>query len=158
MQNLLYILLGVCLVLSCRPSSTFDQAEKTSVELEVRDMFQRYHEAISKDGLTAEFAYLDSSSDFYWVPPGYHTPLSYDSVHSILMANAPSFTQVDFHWESLKLFPLSKNIVNFSGVVGGTMLDTAGNNVEVSLIESGTCIRRPDGWKLLSGQTANIVE
>lgn len=117
-------------------------------------MLHEYHKAISQGGLKAEFAYLDSSDQFFWVPPGYQSALDFDSVKNILLRNDLSMEQVDFHWEELELFVLSPKIVNFTGIVGGQMLDTAENNSLVNIIESGTCIQREDGWKLLCGQSA----
>ena len=117
-------------------------------------MLHAYHQAIAQDGLKAEFAYLDSSEQFFWVPPGYTSALDFDSVKSILLQSDKAMQQVDFHWEKLELFVLSPKIVNFTGIVGGQMLDTAGLNSPVNIIESGTCIQRADGWKLLSGQSA----
>ena len=117
-------------------------------------MLHAYHKAIAQNGLKAEFAYLDSSEQFFWVPPGYTSALDFDSVKSILLQNDKAMEQVDFHWEELELFVLSPKIVNFTGIVGGQMLDTAGVASPVHIIESGSCIKRKDGWKLLSGQSA----
>lgn len=117
-------------------------------------MFNNYHNDIKKDGLTAEFKYLDHSSDFFWVPPGYSSALTYDSVNSILMTNAKLYSEILFEWDTLQIFPLTKEIANYSGIVKGTMTDTSGIETSVLIIESGTVIKRPDGWKLLSGQSA----
>jgi len=38
------------------------------------------------------------------------------------------------------------------------MTDTAGSNTRYRVIETGIVIRRPEGWKLLSGQTALLAE
>ncbi len=52
------------------------------------------------------------------------------------------------------MFPLSEKIANYSGIVKGSMIDTSGIKASVLIIESGTVIKRLDGWKLLSGQSA----
>ncbi len=123
---------------------------------EVRKMLCDYHADIAKEGLKAELRYLDSAENFFWVPPGYSTALDYDSVRTIIIAGAPLFPMINLHWDTLRLFPLSKNIVNYTGIVSGSMQDTSGKVVNVSLIESGIAIRRISGWKILSGQTATI--
>jgi len=97
---------------------------------------------------------LDQSTDFFWVPPGYKSALSYDSVRQILEINAKSFRAIEFNWDTLQVFPLSDKIANYSGIVKGSMIDTSGIKSSVIIIESGTVIKRSDGWKLLSGQSA----
>jgi len=96
---------------------------------------------------------LDKSSDFFWVPPGYNTALSYDSVKNILEINSKAYRSVEFQWDTIQIFPLTNEIANYSGIVNGIMIDTSGIKSTVSIIESGTIIKREDGWKLLSGQS-----
>lgn len=139
---------------SCFQTDKLDQSEKELIINDVVEMFGNYHNDIRKDGLTAEFKYLDQSSDFFWVPPGYKSALSYDSVRQILEINAKSFQAIEFNWDTLQVFPLSDKIANYSGIVKGSMIDTSGTKSSVIIIESGTVIKRSDGWKLLSGQSA----
>ncbi|MDH7447038.1 hypothetical protein [Aquimarina sp. 2201CG14-23] len=150
---LLILFLGIS---SCTQNNEFNIAEKEKSVQEIQLMLEKYHYDISKKGLTAEFKYLDNSSDFFWVPPGYSSALSYDSVKTILQANAKGFTSIKFHWDTLKIYPLSKTTANYSGIVGGYMIDTAGTRSDISIIESGTFIKRKDGWKFLSGQSAML--
>ena len=147
------ILLLVALI-SCFQSDKLNDSEKELIINDVIEMLDNYHDDIRKDGLTAEFKYLDQSTDFFWVPPGYKSTLSYDSVRHILESNAKSFQAIDFNWDTLQVFPLSDNIANYSGIVKGSMIDTSGIKSSVLIIESGTVIKRPDGWKILSGQSA----
>jgi len=125
----------------------------TRVQEEAVDMLYRYHDAIESDGLLAEFKFLDDTDAFFWVPPGYSTALDYDSVRTILTINAPSVRMIEIEWESLEVMPLSADIASFHGIVNSVMTDTDGLLTETRLLESGTLIRRKDGWKLLSGQT-----
>ena len=154
MSNLIVIISAILLFFSCQPSNPPDSFNKKIVIEEVKTMLDDYHNAIKNGGLTAEFPYLDQSSDFFWVPPGYRSALTFDSVKIILEQNAKAFQAIEFHWDTLQLFPLSSEIVNYSGIVSGSMTDTAGIKSRVSIIESGTIIKRQDGWKLLSGQSA----
>ena len=133
-----------------------DDWSKEVVIKEVIQMFDDYHRDIEAQGLTAEFEYLDSSDDFFWVPPGYNSTLSYDSVRLILEKNALAFTEVKFSWETLIVLPLTDQIATYSGIVIGAMKDTAGVESPVRIIESGTVIKREDGWKLLCGQSATL--
>ncbi|MEO9805214.1 MAG: hypothetical protein ABJF04_18295 [Reichenbachiella sp.] len=128
--------------------------DKEKVTQEVEQMLADYHDDIAESGLTAEFKYLDQSDDFFWVPPGYNSALNYDSVKTILEKNALAFQSISFQWDTLRIFPLSYEIVNYTGIVVGQMVDTSGVASKVSIIESGTLIRRKSGWKLLSGQSA----
>ena len=125
--------------------------------MEVRQMLLTYHEDIHRHGLLAEFEYLDQSPDFFWVPPGYQSPLNYDSVRAIIEATDLTLTEVEFSWDTLSIHPLSDEIATYSGIVRGRMLDTAGVELQLSVIESGTLIKRKSGWKLLSGQTAALA-
>ncbi|MEZ4919480.1 MAG: nuclear transport factor 2 family protein [Saprospiraceae bacterium] len=148
----LTLLLGA--VISCT-APAFNQSE---VEQEVRNMLKSYHQAMETNGLEAEFDFLDNSDDFFWVPPGYTSTLTYDSVRTILKQTAPAIDSISLSWETLSIYPLSRDLASYSGIVSGTMRDTSGNINAMHLIESGTCIRRADGWKLLNGQSAVLPE
>ena len=155
MRQIRYITIILTLI-SCNGIKKSNDLDKESVVEDVYQMLHDYHKDISNEGLTAEFKYLDQSPDFFWVPPGYKNALSYDSVKNILETNAKAFRSVEFHWDTLQLFSLSSEIVTYSGIVGGFMIDSAGVESMISIIESGTIIKREDGWKLLSGQSANL--
>ncbi len=143
-------------LLACTSSPNPKETNKESIILEVQQMLDDYHKSIKENGLTAEFDYLDHSNDFFWVPPGYTSALAYDSVKTILETNATLFDKVEFHWESLQIIPITNKIANYYGIVEGVLTDTAGFENNVAIIESGTIIKRSDGWKLLSGQSANL--
>ncbi len=130
--------------------------DPVKVEGEVKKMFENYHAAIKEGGLKAEFDYLDQSPDFFWVPPGYSSALDIDSVQAILTKNAPLYSAIDFHWTHLVVHPLSDRIATFTGQVGGVMADTNGMQQIISILESGTVIKRDSGWKLLSGQSRTL--
>ena len=150
------ILLPLCF--SCGQPSSAESPEADRVRREAGAMLHAYHAAIAERGLTAEFDYLDDSPDFFWVPPGFSSALSYDSVRAILESNAGLFSRVEFRWDTLRVSPLSADIATFSGIVSGRMLDTLGVESHTTLLESGTLIRRDGGWKLLSGQSRVLGE
>ncbi|MEM9719940.1 MAG: nuclear transport factor 2 family protein, partial [Bacteroidota bacterium] len=140
---------------SCSPPSV-DAWDKTQVEREVREMLDAYFTDIQQSGLTAEFAYLDSTEDFFWVPPGYDSALDYDSVRTILEYNASSLQEISYAWNDLQIHPLSRDIATYTGIVLGEISDTSGMKSNVHMLESGTVIRRDDGWKILCGQSRDF--
>ena len=146
-------LMFLVVLFSCNQRTELSDAEKDRIIGEVREMLQDYDDDVRKNGLMAEFAYLDSSDDFFWVAPGYSSPLSYDSVASIVKENSRKFRSVDNSWKSLRIFPHSKALATFTGEISSTMIDTSGTVLKVSLLETGLAIKRSDGWNLLSGQT-----
>lgn len=155
--NRMYLLFLSCLLLvSCSTPGSLSEKDKAQIREDILEMFGNYFGDIKKDGLHAEFNYLDNSDDFFWAPPGYHSTLTYDSVRAILEVNAVNLEQVEFDWDTLQIFPISHNIATYSGIVRGSILNTNGDRSNVLMIESGTLIKREDGWKLLSGQSANI--
>ncbi|NAS13558.1 nuclear transport factor 2 family protein [Poritiphilus flavus] len=157
MRSLFAIALSICLF-SCSSPQKEKPLDKEAVTAEVRQMLKDYHAAMAEGGLLAEFDYLDESEDFFWVPPGYSSALTYDSVRTILEQNAKTLDKIKLEWESLQVLPLSSTLANYTGIVRSTSKDTAGIQTTVAIIESGTLIKRSDGWKLLSGQSALLPE
>ena len=143
------------ILISCQFNTKNDKFDTNVVSTEARLMLENYHKDINQYGLMSEFKYLDSTKNFFWIPPGYKTPLDFDSVRSILTKTSKSLKTVFFKMEDLKLHPLSKKYVNYSATIEGHIVDTSGNKSEVSIIESGILVKREDGWKLFSGQSAN---
>jgi hypothetical protein len=143
-------------VLSCRPEvGNISVDQKAKVVGEVQQFFENYFNAIASKGLMAEAGYLDQSQDFFWVPPGYHSPISYDSVMNILRLTAPRFTSVKNSFDTLRIIVLNEKLVTYAGTLQSVMTDTLGIVKSIQLIETGVVIKRGDGWKLLNGQTAN---
>ncbi|PNQ73789.1 hypothetical protein C1T31_05500 [Hanstruepera neustonica] len=148
-------LLLIFVLLGCQKEKA-EVFNKEETITEIKSMFDNYHEAIKQNGLPAEFDYLDDSDDFFWVPPGYKSVIKYDSIKSILIQNNKSIQSISFEFETLEIFPLSPEIANYSGIVKGKMIDTANATSNFKIIESGTLIKRTDGWKLLNGQSRNL--
>ena len=153
----IYSILFVLTLFNCKhQAEKLNQNDKEIIEREIRKMFNSYHSDIKKDGLKAEFKYLDKSSDFFWVPPDYESALSFDSVKTILLSNSKFIHSIEFSWDTLQVFPLTKTIANYSGIVNGIMIDSTSSKSTFKIIESGTLIKRKDGWKLLNGQSRNL--
>ena len=147
-MRMLWLPLITLIVAGCSGKSEQVQAKEDATA-----MMQRYHVAMEEGGLMAEFEFLDESPEFFWIPPGYNSALKYDSVKEILTRNAPSISAIHIEWEDLEVIPINDQTATFHGIVISTMTDTAGQTSTVRMLESGTLIRRTEGWKLLSGQT-----
>lgn len=129
-------------------------AEKAETIADVRQMLNDYFYDMQNVGLLSEFKYLDSTPDFFWVPPGYESAIDYDSVQAILIKSAPLYRSISYQWDTLRIIPLTKDLVNYTGRINGILIDAAGNSTTLQMLETGIIIKRPDGWKLLSGQSA----
>jgi hypothetical protein len=130
--------------------------EKNSIARDIRKTLNNYYNDIRKSGLTAELNYLDSSKDFFWVPPGFTSAISYDSVASILQRNAMVFQSVDNSFDTLVIVPLSKDIATYTARLKSTMTLINGKSSTLTMLETGTMIKRKTGWKLLCGQTTMV--
>lgn len=151
------VILSFLAVASCEQApGIFSTAEKSAIAKDIRATLDQYYAEIRSNGLTAEFRYLDNSPDFFWVPPGYSSAISYDSVSVVLNQNAPLFKSIDNVWDSLRIIPLSKELASYTGRLRSTMIDTTGKVSHLILVETGFLIKREDGWKLLNGQTAIV--
>jgi hypothetical protein len=116
-------------------------------------MLNSYHADVNRDGLVAEFKYLDTSAGFYWVPPGYTTALSRDSVDALIKAGAASIKSISNKFDTLHIVRINEETASYAGKVRSTVTDGAGNTTTTLLQERGVVIQRADGWKLLSGHT-----
>jgi hypothetical protein len=140
--------------MSCsRDQGELSTAERDKVTEEVSSMFNDYFAAVKQGGLTKEFEFLDESEGFYWIPPGYKHPISFDSVKTFLIATAPVFLSVENSLDSIAIFPVSPTVARYVARIRSVTKDTSNFVSESMLLESGVVIKRSDGWKLLSGQT-----
>src|SRR5688572_16291641 len=115
MTQTTFTLFAILTIVSCRQPSPLTENEKARIIGDVRKTLDNYYNDIRKSGLTAEFQYLDNSSEFYWTPPGYTIPISYDSVATILNQNAQNYISVDNSFDTLKITPLSKEYATYTG-------------------------------------------
>lgn len=137
---------------------TLNSESKEAISLEIKQMFNNYYNDITKKGLTRELKYLDNSSDFFWVPPGYEKALDYNTIKGILIANSKVINHIEFSWESIKIHPITEEIATYTGIVKCVQVDTDAKSVTFKIIESGTLIKREDGWKFLNGQSRNLTQ
>jgi hypothetical protein len=130
--------------------------DRAAITLEVKQTLSDYAADIRKNGLTAELNYLDSSADFFWVPPGYASPITFDSVAAILRLRAPAYQEIDNVWDTLQVMPLTNELASYTGRLKSTMTDTAGHSATYTLVETGLMVKRGGTWKLRSGQTSVV--
>lgn len=116
-------------------------------------MLTDYFDATRQNGITAGFSFLDTSDQFFWVPPGYASAISYDSVISVLTQTAPTVRSVSNEWRELDIHVLDRDIASFTGRIRSRMTSTEGATTLTQMLETGIAIKRRDGWKLLCGQT-----
>jgi hypothetical protein len=133
------------------------EEDRAKISEEVKDMLLNYAFDIKEKGLTAEFDYLDNSSDFFWAPPGYGRAISYDSVANILKTNADHFRAIENSYDSLSVIALKNDLAIYNALITSSVIDTEGSKSTVHLVETGVVIKRKNGWKLLSGQTSLIA-
>lgn len=148
----------ICLLLmcSCAQQPELTEQQEKSIREDVRNTLLRYYADIKSQGLMAEFRYLDSSEDFFWVPPDYQNAISYDSVAAILRRNAPKYKTVANAFDTLKIIPLTHDMATYTGRLKSTITDTAGQTTVMRMMETGIMVKRGENWKLLHGQTSLI--
>jgi hypothetical protein len=149
------VLLLFVIILAITPArcQSLSAKEQQRIIGEIRQTFDNYVRDVKAAGLSAEFRYLDSSADFFWVPPGYQTAVSFDSIATVLKQTAPKLRTVDNSYDSLRIIPLTRRHAAYTAIVTSITTDTSGITTKVSLVETGVLIKRKNGWKLLNGQT-----
>lgn len=149
------LLIMVIISFSCKQPG-LSPAGKQTVRDSVYLTLNNYCNAIRDQGLNAEFAYLDSSADFFWVPPGASQALGFDSVAAAIRMNAALFLKVDNHFEQLAIHPLSSSLASYSGRLRSTVTGSNGVATTFTLVETAVMVKRADGWKLFQGQTTIV--
>lgn len=126
------------------------------VERDVRDMLADYGDATETKGLLAEFTYLDSSAQFAWMPPGFSSPIDFDSVAVCLRTNAPLIRSISWKWAQLNVLPLNDTLAYYYGRLSSTTTLHTDSVLTTGLLESGLWVRRGPDWKLLAGHTSEV--
>lgn len=147
------ILLICFFILSCNQSN-HSSGKNDNIRNEIKTTFDDYYNDIRKQGLLAELKYLDSSAQFFWVPPGYLNYAGYDSIAAAIKENAASLKSIDNRYDSLLIVPLTDNYAQFAVRAISTAVTATGDTSQTAFIESGVMVKRKDGWKFLSGQTS----
>lgn len=154
----LMLLLLIGIAFACNERETLTESEKEAVISEIRHTLENYYAEIREWGLAAEFTYLDSSDNFFWVPPGADMALSYDSISKILNKNASAYQSINNTWDTLAIIPFTRTHAVYTGTINSEIIDSAGSKTKAKLVETGVLIKRETGWRLISGQTAVIPD
>lgn len=157
-QNYFLLLIILLSTFSCSTlQNTSAAINRKEVSDSVEVTLNKYFADVRKEGLSGEFKYLDSSSDFFWVPPGYSRPISYDSVTAILKRYQSFYTTIENSWQFLVIKPITSELASYSGRIRSLTTDTSGTKKDITLVETGLVIKRKTGWKLLNGQTSVVA-
>lgn len=140
-------------IIGCNHSPRFDDKAKQEVGSDVAATLHAYHVAICERGLLAEFAYLDSSEDFHWLPPGSAADWGFDSVARAIRVNAALLAETCGRWKHLEVYPIAWDTARYQGELEIKSRLVTGDTMTQRLKENGVMVRRADGWKLLSGKT-----
>jgi len=152
--SLVCLAVTIFLFACSQPVTPMAAINKAEAAQNAKQMLIRYNDDMREHGLLAEFAYLDSSAEFFWVPPGYASALPFDAVAKAIRSNAAGIKKIDNNWDTLTVNLLSDSIAAYTGKMHSTVTDTLGRITTTALIETGTLVKRKDSWKLLCGQTA----
>jgi regulator of extracellular matrix RemA (YlzA/DUF370 family) len=156
MKQVLLFLCVVIAAVSCKDDDVLLEDEKQGIVKEVRQTLDSYYADIRNNGLMAEFKYLDSSADFFWVPPGFTNAITYDAVVSVISQNAPLLKRVDNSWDTLTIKPIDEDIATYTGRMRSVITAINDSVAIYKMMETGVMIKRSNGWKILSGQT-NVI-
>jgi hypothetical protein len=148
-----YFVAILFLLCSCGRSDK-PEGNEDAIKNEIKTTIDNYYNDIRKEGFLAEFNYLDSSAQFFWVPPAYLNYAGYNSIAAAIQRNAPLFKSVDNRYDSLLIVPLTKEYAEFVMRTFSTIVSTRGDTARIAFIESGVLAKRKDGWKFLSGHTS----
>ncbi len=157
-QSILSVFFIFSMMSCAKKSSVLSVKENEAIIDTIKQTLTNYYADIKKDGLTAEFKYLDHSTEFYWAPPGFNAPINYEQVENGVKQNASKFKSVDNTWLSLRVDPLTSELASYSGTIHSVASDTTGQVGDYKLIETGLLIKRKDGWKLFRGQTSVLPQ
>jgi hypothetical protein len=146
-------ILCVVVCIACN-GAQLSKRKAAQITREATDMLHNYHKDLAAHGLAAEFKYLDSTDQFNWHPAGYDTAIGFDSVATVLRRLDDFYTSIKSHWDTLSITPLSDSMADYTGIFTTSMTDVSGITDTYTMHESGRLVRRPDGWKMLSGRTS----
>ena len=144
----------VCINLSCNRS--FSPATSAQHVEDAKAALYETLEDIHKEGFIGEAKHLYNSPAFYWIPPRQSTPISYDSVVTILRKATPLYKEVKSTWQSLTVYPLTKKMVTYTGKYQSVYTVLSGKQSTFLMHETGVMIREKGKWLLLNGHTSLV--
>jgi hypothetical protein len=152
-----FLVVATLISLGCQQTNEFTETQRKNIVDTVTQTLRNYYSDMDKKGLLTEFNYLDSSKEFYWLPPGYSAAIDYNAVASAIRTNAADHS-VKIEWDTLRVDALSNQLARYTGRLRSKWTDTTGKAVNITFVETGILIKRDNGWKLLCGQTAVLAQ
>lgn len=147
-----FILTLLLIYLLVQPDG-YESYDTEKVKADVEDFLHEYHSSMENQGLKGEFAYLDSTEQFFWVPPGFNSWISFDSVKTILNVTDPLISEMKIRWEDLRIDVLSEEVAVYTGRVSIEQKNVNDGLQEYKLLETGIVKKKNGKWKILSGQS-----
>jgi hypothetical protein len=138
---------------SCSERTNLSTTEYDKIKREIEAALHKNFETIAAEGWIGELKALDDSRQFSWVPPGKYAPINYDSMKSVLQRATMTIEKTELAWIELYVKPISQTLATYSGRYSSRYTMKSGKVAEFTMAESGTVIRKKNGWKLISGQT-----
>jgi len=107
---------------------------------------------LNTDGIQSQLKYLDNSDKFQYTFLNSGKIYDYEELKKQLEISSSTDYKVNLSFDEFKITPLSDKLVSYSLILSGyERID--GQNSDISLVETGTLIRRNDGWKIINAQT-----
>lgn len=148
------LIIGIVFICcSCNYNQGENDISRTQIREEISVMMGNYLTDLNKNGMESQMKYMDNSDDFRWTYSNYRRVYLFDDMAQQLNKSENEGYSAHLTFDELEIIPISENIANYTAKLSGfTKFD--GKNSDVSILESGTLIKRKDGWKFLNGQTA----
>lgn len=130
--------------------------ERKTVDKEVKDMLYGYCNDLRSQGLQAQFHYMDNSGQFFWLPAGSTSAQGLDSTLAIAGRAMANVSVVNRSYDTLLVQPLTTTLAAYSARIRTVLSYTGGKDSTILTAETGTLVKRKDGWRFLYGQTTTI--
>ncbi len=119
-------------------------------------MLYGYCNDLRSQGLQAQFHYMDNSGHFFWVPAGSTSAQGLDSTLAIARRAMANVSVVNRSYDTLLVHPLTTTLAAYSARIRSIVSYTGGKDSTILTVETGTLVKRKDGWRFLYGQTTAI--
>ena len=152
MKKLLIISIAL-ICFSCDYNQEKNEFPKTQIKEEISIMMRNFVDDLNKSGVNSQIKYLDNSEDFRWTYSNERKIYQFNDL--VKKFNNSKIEDYDVHlsFDELQIIPISENIANYNLKLSG-YTKNEGKNTDISILESGTLIKRNDEWKFLNMQTA----
>ena len=130
--------------------------ERKTVDKEVKDMLYGYCNDLRSQGLQAQFHYMDNGGQFFWLTAGSTSAQGLDSTLAIAGRAMANVSVVNRSYDTLLVQPLTTTLAAYSARVRSVVTYTGGKDTTLLTVETGTLVKRREGWRFLYGQTTAL--